>query len=146
VGGAIGEVLRAQGLPFAVIEKDHLMLASAQAAGIPTIVGDAAVPGVLDGAGLAHARLVVVATPDSFQARRIIELARAQRPGIDLVVRTHSADELHRLEALDVGRVVMGERELARGMVEYALRSLGVPPERARAAARRDGRIDPEGT
>ena len=33
VGGAIGPVLKAQGLPFAVIERDHLMLASAQAAG-----------------------------------------------------------------------------------------------------------------
>jgi len=146
VGGAIGEVLRAQGLAFAVIERDHLMLARAQAAGIPTLAGDAAAPGVLAGAGLAHARIVVVATPDGFQARRIVELARELRPGIDLVVRTHDADELRKLEALNVGRVVMGERELARGMVEYALRSLGVPPERARAAAQREARVNPEGT
>jgi len=146
VGSAIGAVLKAQNLPFAVIERDHLMLASAQAAGIPTLVGDAAVPGVLDSANLAQARLVVVATPDGFQARRIIELAREKRPGIDLVVRTHNADELRRLEALNVGRVVMGERELARGMVEYALRSLGVPAERARAAVQRDGQVNPEGT
>ena len=40
----------------------------------------------------------------------------------------------------------MGERELARGMLEYSLRSLGVPPERARAVAGRDGTINPEGT
>jgi len=146
VGSAIGAVLKAQNLPFAVIERDHLMLASAQAAGIPTLVGDAAVPGVLDSANLAQARLVVVATPDGFQARRIIELAREKRPGIDLVVRTHNADELRRLEALNVGRVVMGERELARGMVEYALRSLGVPAERARAAVQRDAQVNPEGT
>ena len=47
VGGAIGPVLKEQGLPFAVIERDHLMLARAQAHGIPTIEGDAAAPGVL---------------------------------------------------------------------------------------------------
>jgi CPA2 family monovalent cation:H+ antiporter-2 len=146
VGGALGEVLRAQQLPFAVIERDHLMLASAQAAGVPTIVGDAATPGVLEAAGIAQARLAVVATPDSFQARRIVELARQLKPGIDLVVRTHSASEMQKLEALGAGRVVFSERELAFGMLEYALRSLGVPAERARAAAGRAAPVNPEGT
>jgi CPA2 family monovalent cation:H+ antiporter-2 len=146
VGGAIGEVLSAQQLPFAVIERDHLMLARAQQAGIPTIAGDAAADGVLTSAGIEHARLVVVATPDGFQARRIVELARKLRPGIDLVVRTHSAAELQWLENLGVGRVVMGERELALGMLEYALRSLGVPAQRAQALTGRDARINPEGT
>jgi CPA2 family monovalent cation:H+ antiporter-2 len=146
VGSAIGEVLKAQGLPFAVIERDHLMLASAQTAGVPTLVGDAATAGVLEAAGLERARLVVVATPDSFQARRIVELAQQHKPGIDIVVRTHSASELKTLEAMNVGRVVMGERELAHGMLEYALRSLGVPAERARAAAGRGAPVNPEGT
>jgi hypothetical protein len=42
----------------------------------------------------------------------------------------------------------MGERELAMSMLEYALRSLGVPRERARLAADRDlaARVDAEGT
>jgi CPA2 family monovalent cation:H+ antiporter-2 len=109
-------------------------------------VGDAAAPGVLESAGLDRARLVVVATPDSFQARRIVEIAQQLRPGIDLVVRTHSASELQALEELKVGRVVMGERELAHGMLEYALRSLGVPAERARAVAGRGAAVNPEGT
>jgi len=146
VGGSIGPALEAQGLPFAVIERDHLMLASAQSAGVPTIVGDAATPGVLEAAGIGQARLVVVATPDSFQARHIVELARQLKPGIDLVVRTHSAGEIPKLEALGAGRVVFSERELAFGMLEYALRSLGVPAERARAAAGRGAAVNPEGT
>jgi CPA2 family monovalent cation:H+ antiporter-2 len=146
VGGAIGPVLRQQGLPFAVIERDHLMLSTAQSQGIPTIEGDAAAPGVLTQAGVERARLIVVATPDSFLARRIVELAREMNPGIDVVVRTHSEDEFKALEALGAGRVVMGERELARGMLEYSLRSLGVPQERARAVAGRDSQVNPEGT
>ena len=48
VGGAIGPMLQQQGLPFVVIERDHLMLSTAQAQGVPTIEGDAAAPGVLD--------------------------------------------------------------------------------------------------
>jgi CPA2 family monovalent cation:H+ antiporter-2 len=121
------------------------MLSAAQSRGIPTIEGDAAAPGVLTAAGVTRARLLVVATPDSFQARRIVELARGLNGGIDVVVRTHDEDEIAALEALGAGRVVMGERELARGMLEYSLRSLGVPQERARAIAGRDAQVDPEG-
>jgi CPA2 family monovalent cation:H+ antiporter-2 len=146
VGGAIGPALKTQGLPFAVIERDHLMLSSAQAQGIPTIEGDAATPGVLTQAGVEHARLLVVATPDSFLARRIVEVARQLNPTIDVVVRTHSEHEFRTLEALGAGRVVMGERELARGMLEYSLRSLGVPRERAQAIVGRDAQVNPEGT
>ncbi len=140
VGGAIGPVLKQQGLPFAVIERDHLMLITAQSQGIPTIEGDAAAPGVLSQAGVEAARLIVVATPDSFLARRIVEVARQLNPAIDVVVRTHAESEFQALEALGAGRVVMGERELARSMLEYSLCSLGVPPERARAVADGDER------
>jgi len=146
VGSAIGPVLKAQGLPFVVIERDHLMLASAQAENVPTLVGDASAPGVLEAAGIDQARLIVVATPDGFQARRIVEIAHQLKPGIDIVVRTHSTSEMEALEGLHVGRVVMGERELANGILEYALRSMGVPPERARSLVGRDSGVNPEGT
>jgi monovalent cation:H+ antiporter-2, CPA2 family len=146
VGGAIGPVLRAEHLPFIVIERDHLMLAAAQAQGVPTLEADAAAPGVLEAAGITQARLIVVATPDSFQARRIVELARRHNPGIHVVARTHSKDEIDALEKLGANRVVMGERELARGMLEFSLRSLGVPAERARAVAGRDAPVNAEGT
>ena len=124
----------------------HLMLASAQSQGIPTVEADAAAPGVLETAGIAQARLIVVATPDSFQARRIVELARRNNHAIDVVVRTHSSEEIRELERLGANRVVMGERELARGMLEFSLRSLGVPAERARAVAGRDAPVNAEGT
>ena len=65
------------------------MLSHAQSQGIPTIEGDAAAPGVLGAAGVDTARLLVVATPDSFLARRIVEVARELNPAIDVVVRTH---------------------------------------------------------
>jgi CPA2 family monovalent cation:H+ antiporter-2 len=146
VGGAIGPVLRTEGLPLVVIERDHLMLASAQKSGVPTIVGDASLPEVLRAAGVERARLIAVATPDSFQARRIVELARELNPGINIVARTHNTAEIGTLEALGATRVVMGERELARTMTEHALRGLGVPPERARAVAGHEAPVNPEGT
>ena len=48
-------------------------------------------------------------------------LARKKNPRIDTVVRTHSEHELEHFEKQGVGRVMMGERELALGMAEYAV-------------------------
>ena len=81
---------------------------------------------MLDLAGIEQARLLVIASPDGFQARRILELARERNPRIAVVVRTHSSSELAYLIRQGVDRAVMGELELALEMTDYALRSLGV--------------------
>jgi CPA2 family monovalent cation:H+ antiporter-2 len=148
VGGAIGPALRGLGLPFVVIERDRRLLEPLEGDAVPRIDGDASHPGTLESAGVGAARLLVIAIPDGFQARRVLELARAANPTLDVVARAHSEAELGRLEALGVGRAVMGERELAMSMLEYALRSLGVPRDRARLVAEPDlaRRIDTEGT
>jgi CPA2 family monovalent cation:H+ antiporter-2 len=132
VGGKISPTLEQERLPFVVIERDRRLFDELQARGVPVLFGDATAPGLLEAAGIAAARLLIVATPDSFQARRTVELARASNPSIDIVVRTHSDEECARLREQHVGRIIMGEQELARAMLEYALRRLGVPPDRAR--------------
>jgi CPA2 family monovalent cation:H+ antiporter-2 len=132
VGSTITPVLESEGLPFLVVERDRPRFEALRAKGMPVVFGDATVPGLLESAGVEHARLLIVATPDSFLARRTVEIARHRNPGIDLVVRTHSHEELARLRAEHTGRIIMGEQELARAMLHYALRHFGVPPERAR--------------
>jgi monovalent cation:H+ antiporter-2, CPA2 family len=132
VGGTITPVLAAEGLPFLVIERDRLRFEALRLGGVPAVFGDASMQGVLEEAGVGRARLLIVATPDSFIARRAIEIAREARPGIDIVVRTHSHAELLRLQAEHVGKIIMGEQELARAMLLHALLHFGVPRERAR--------------
>jgi CPA2 family monovalent cation:H+ antiporter-2 len=132
VGGAITPILAQERLQFVVVERDHRRYEALRAQGLPVVFGDASVPGVLEQAGVDTARLLIVATPDSFLARRAIELARQRNPAIDLVVRTHSVEELAHLRAEHPGRIIMGEQELAGAMLHYALRHFGVPPERAR--------------
>lgn len=48
------------------------------------------------------------------------------------MVRTHSEPERAYLERLNVGMVVMGERELAQAMARYALLRSGIVEERRR--------------
>jgi monovalent cation:H+ antiporter-2, CPA2 family len=74
----------------------------------------------------------VIAAPDAFQARRILEVARREIPRIDTVARADGTAELTYLERQGIGLTLMGERELALGMMDYALRSLGLPQDEVR--------------
>ncbi|WP_298967428.1 YbaL family putative K(+) efflux transporter [uncultured Methylobacterium sp.] len=132
VGSSIGKALEAWDLPFVVVERDRRRVEELRAAGLTAVFGDAGAPGILDAADIAAARLLVVASPDAHQARRLIAIAREANPGIDTVIRTHSDLERRHLEQDGVGLVLMAERELGFGMALYALRSLGLSEGEAR--------------
>jgi CPA2 family monovalent cation:H+ antiporter-2 len=132
VGSVVGHALAAQGLKFVAIDVNRRLVDKVRAKGVTAIFGDATVPGVLETARIEHARLLIIASPDGFHGRRILELARRGNPQIAIVVRTHSADELAYLIGQGVDRAIMGELELALEMTNYALRSLGVSEDRAR--------------
>lgn len=144
VGSVVGKTLSDQMLPAVIVDKDRRRVEALRAKGIPAIYGDASTPGILDGAGIAHARLLVIATPEGFRTRRIIELAREFNTDIDVAVRTQSDDEVAYLESQGVGLAIMGTRELSFGLADYALRSLGVSRKRAAAIIQKQ-RISGEG-
>jgi len=126
VGSAIGETLAAHGIPYLIVEQDRDAVKGFRSRGLVAFAGDASRPGILEEANVKDACLLVVTAPDPFKARAVIVAARRVNPGLDTVVRTHSDDERAYLEKLGVGEAVMGERELARAMSRYALRSCGV--------------------
>ncbi|MBC8090138.1 MAG: cation:proton antiporter [Phycisphaerae bacterium] len=131
VGRTIGDALTRVGRPFIAIEQDRRTVEAMRTLGVATIYGDATRPGMLDHANPQLASLLVIASPDPYHARHVIELARKKNPGIDIVVRTHSDKEQELFEALGVSKALMGERELAFGMAHHSLRSLGYEEDRA---------------
>jgi CPA2 family monovalent cation:H+ antiporter-2 len=134
VGALVTRALRRHGVPVVVVEADRLAAERLKADGVAVIWGDATRPQVLQAAGLERAGLLVLALPGAVEARAVLDLARAANAGLHAIVRTHSDEEAVVLEALDqVGLVMMGEREVALGMAEYALERLGVPPAEALA-------------
>ena len=146
VGGTIGAALTRLGIPYVVVEQDHAATESLRRRGIPAIYGDATRPGILERARLEAARLLVIATPDFYQARQIIDIARQRKENLHIVVRTHSAVAQAHFEKLGVGRAFMGERELAVGMAHYALRALHCSQEqvdRTIEAMRRELDVEP---
>jgi CPA2 family monovalent cation:H+ antiporter-2 len=121
VGSTIGDALTRAGVPFVAIEQDRVTFERARARGVPMLYGNATRPAVLNAAHPERARLMLVATPDPFQARAVVDVARRANPSISAVVRTHSEDELAYIEGKGGGLAVMGERELANAMARHAL-------------------------
>jgi CPA2 family monovalent cation:H+ antiporter-2 len=146
VGNLIGHALKEAELPYVVIERDLRLVESLRKEGIGAIYGDASTHGVLEAAAVDRAKLLIVATPDGFQARRILELAHRKNPKLATTVRTHSETELRYLEQSGVGRAVMAEREVALGMTEFALSNLGLDEQKARTLLQQIRAFRSEGT
>ena len=136
VGGLIGPALERRGFRYAVITQQRDEVDRLRAAGVVAIYGDAAQTEVLEMAGVATARLVVVATSEPNETRLIVERVQRLGPGVDIVVRTHSDTEAAHLRSLG-GKVqaVHGERELAVQMARYSLRRFGLSSAEAEAIA-----------
>jgi len=131
VGSVVAAALRRHGVPLVVIEEDRGNAERSRRAGVPVIFGDGTRPEVIAAGHPERARLLVVAVPERFLARRVIDLVRQANRGIDVVVRTHSDEEAAWLDAREVGLVVMSERETALGIAEYALGRFAVDPVEA---------------
>lgn len=133
VGSVIGETLRRRTIAYTVVDQNGDLVETLQKKGVPIIYGDATRPGVLRQAHVERARLLVVATPDPYKARAVIERAQADNPGIEAVARSHSEAERAYLEHHGFSLALIGEHELALGLAHHALMRMGCPDDEADA-------------
>ena len=130
VGRRIGEALTKRGVPFVVAEQNRELVEELRKRGILAVSGDSSDPAVLIQAHIARAHILVIATPDSFHVRRIIEIARMLNPSVETVVRTHSDEDAALLQKENAGKIFMGEHELALGMTSYVLERIAKKTEK----------------
>ena len=121
VGSAIGEALLARGVPLFVIEENDKTAAQLRSRGVETHSGNAADPKLLRAANLADARWLFVAVPNAFEAGQIVEQGRAANPDIKIIARAHLDGEVDYLKQLGADVIIMGEREIARAMLDSAV-------------------------
>lgn len=122
VGRRIAKVLDERGIPYVVAEQNRELVEDLRKLGIVAISGNATDPTVLTQTHLADAAMLVVATPDLLNIRQMINTARTLNPDIEIVVRTHSEEELQLLRKEAIGVVFLGEEELAKGMASHVLK------------------------
>jgi CPA2 family monovalent cation:H+ antiporter-2 len=121
VGRQIAQSLRAAGVPYVVAEQNREIVEALRAQGVPAVSGDAADPAVLIQAHIARAAMLVIATPDTFGVRKMVEAARTLNPTVEVVVRSHNEEEAALLERDQIGTVLLGERALAQAMAAHVL-------------------------
>lgn len=101
-----------------VIDERDEAAAAAEAAGFRAVCANAAEDSALDEAGVTRAQQLYVTLPDGFEAGQVVEKSRRANPGLEIIVRALSDAEGDHLKARGADRVVLGDREIARGMYE----------------------------
>ena len=118
VGRLIAEGIK-PAMPLLVLEED--------AVGDPAIEhirGNAAKDDVLAAANLAEAKLLFVAIPEAFEAGQIVQQARRANPSLPIIARAHFDAEVDHLLSYGASKVIMGEREIAMAMLDFAQKPL----------------------
>ena len=122
VGSIVGPALDYARLPYLVIEDADEKVRSLRGFGTEVIAGNAVRTEILKRANLSQARRLIVAIPEAFEAGQIVAQARAQNKSLQIIVRAHSDAEVNHLYGLGADVVIMGEREIARTMIEHILK------------------------
>jgi monovalent cation/proton antiporter MnhG/PhaG subunit len=125
VGRRVGDALAAKGIAFVVVEDTRTIVEQLRKSDVPAVFGNGAEAGVLIQAHIHRARMLIIATPESANARKMVQIARAFNPHVEIVVRTHSDEDAARLERAEGGKVFLGEHELAAAMTDYVLERYG---------------------
>ncbi len=128
VGGLVARALKDAGIAFLVIEDADKTIARLREEEIEVIVGNAARADILAAANITGAYRLIIAIPNTFEAGQIVVKAKAANPGVTVIARAHSDAEVQHLIDLGADRVIMGEREIARGIVEHTLDDYGAMP------------------
>jgi glutathione-regulated potassium-efflux system protein KefB len=130
-GQLVSQCLLAEGVDVITIDNDPEMITVAGRFGFKVYYGDGARLDVLRAAIRTEVRLVAVCVDKRPDANRIVDLVRAEFPGLKLYVRSY--DRRHTLELLTKG-VDFEMRETFESAVEFGravLEGLGLAHERA---------------
>lgn len=119
VGKYLQQSMKAAQMDLVVIDMNRERVEKMRKRGIRSIVGDAAFKETLIKAAINKTTAIVVAVPNPYEARRIVETARELNPDISILVRAHNDEELQFFNHQKVDLAVVGAQEVARRMMEY---------------------------
>ena len=130
-GRVINAMVTACGYKTTVIDHNAATVAGYKRFGVETYFGDASRQELLLIAGLAEARLLVVAIDNHEQAMKITEFARKTNPGIKIVARSYDAQQTYELYHAGADEIVRENFDSAVRCGKRALECLGMPKLKA---------------
>ena len=130
--GRFGQVITRvlAGLPIGatLIDRDPNQIETMRRFGIKAYYGDAARMDVLEAAGAARARLLIVALDDTDAAMRMVKAVRRRFPRLKIVVRAHSRSDAYEYFEMGVPSVRETFGSALDSNDEEALRALDYGP------------------
>lgn len=126
IGTFVARLLDRLDQNFVVIENNPGRSDEIREAGFPMVFGDASAEPVLEAAGIANARLVIVTMPDAAGVRLAIQRIKSMNPEVHIVARSVTTGQLEELRDLGVYEAVQPEFEAALELGRQALSHLGV--------------------
>lgn len=135
-GQIVNRLVQASGFETVVLDHNPNTIAVMRRFGFKAFLGDPTRADILRKAGLADARVLVVALDDQKAARALVNYARAQRPDIHIVARAHDRTDVYHLYQAGADDIVreMFDSSLRAG--RYVLENLGLSEYEAAEAQR----------
>jgi CPA2 family monovalent cation:H+ antiporter-2 len=135
-GGRIAEFLAEENIPFLALDVDPQQLKRSVPPGGRLVFGSADRSEVLQAAGLARARALVVAYPDTNSAAHVVRKVRESRPDIPVVVRAPDESSVAKLKDAGATEVIPEVLEGSLMIAAETLTQIGFPMEHAIAQVR----------
>lgn len=141
-GRNLAKVLSRTSVPHTVLELNAENVRKGKADGAPIHYGDATRREIMLHAGMASARILVIAISDLLATRRIVALAKEMNPDLNIIVRTRYMSEVDDLYSLGASQVIPEEFETSVEIFSRVLREYGIGRnliEREAQEIRREG-------
>jgi len=129
-GQYLGRFLREENIPYVALDIDPARVLEAAAAGENVMFGDAARRVVLEAAGCARAKTLVISYADNRAAMKILHIVQESYPQLPVIVRTVDDSNMEVLRAAGAAEVVPEILEGSLMLASHALMLMGVPLNR----------------
>jgi monovalent cation:proton antiporter-2 (CPA2) family protein len=120
-GQIIGRILTASNIPYNALDKNPDHIEFLKKFGVLSYYGDPSRLELLEAAGIATAKVVVVAVDGVERANFIVRMVKEKYPHVSLVVRAHDRD--HAYQLVDMG-VALPIREMYESSLAAAMQTL----------------------
>lgn len=143
-GSTLGRLLKANGVGTTVLDADADRVELLRTLGLKVYYGDATRHDLLETAGAAEARLLVVCLDTPGRTLEVVHTARRHFPGLPILARAFDWQDAHELQAAGVRRVYRQAVDASLRMGTEALRMVGFRAYQAERAAQKFLRYDEE--
>lgn len=135
VGGIVDRMLDAAGYKATVIDYDSRHLANLEKFGTKAYFGDATRPDLLASAGIARARLLIVALDEKEQIDRLVAHVVQNYPNVHIIARAIDRDHVYKLWALGCRDIIREVYDGSIRMGRSAFEAMGHDRQAAQAMA-----------